>query len=184
MWRSALERVVGAVDRGPGQTIWADLSIYSGVLLLYAAGIGSLAGERYDDLRAILLDPRFHYHNEWRVKPAGLLAFRVRSRPSPTGSPLPDRLASDVRPLVAHLVPDDAAFDRLEYLLGLIYLGLIYLDLTRTEYQAWGPVGRLGAAAARCGGVRRGAARRPAVRLGGRRDGAAPAARLIVAKRA
>lgn len=85
MWRSALERVVGAVDRGPGQTIWADLSIYSGVLLLYAAGIGSLAGERYDDLRAILLDPRFHYHNEWRVKPAGLLAFRVRSRPSPTG---------------------------------------------------------------------------------------------------
>lgn len=91
-----------------------------------------------------------------------------------TFSPLSDRLASDVRPLVAHLVPDDAAFDRLEYLLGLIYLGLIYLDLTRTEYQAWGPVGRLGAAAAGCG----------AVRPGGRRDGAAPAARLIVAKRA
>jgi hypothetical protein len=49
-----------------------------------------------------------------------------------------DRLAMDVRPLVADVVPDEARFarlfDRFEYLLGLVYL-----DVTKA---AWAPTGR------------------------------------------
>lgn len=149
IWPSLLERVVAAIDRARGHAIWADLSLYPGVLLLYASGVGALAGGRYDNLRAILLEPRVHYHNEWRRAVEVLSthvvldprqAARVAGLPD-TFAPLSDRLAADLRPLVTDLVPDDAAFDRLfdrfEYLLGLVYL-----DVTKTS---WGPSGRFAA---------------------------------------
>ena len=146
IWSSLIERVVASVDRARGQTIWADLSLYPGVLLLYASGVGALAGGRYDNLRAILPEPRLRYHNEWLLavevlNPIRVLdpqqAARVAGLPK-TFTPISDRLAADVRPLVADLVPDDAAFnrlfDRFEYLLGLIYV-----DAKNTP---WGPSGR------------------------------------------
>lgn len=146
IWPSLIERVVAAVDRARGQTIWADLSLYPGVLLLYASGVGALAGGRYDNLRAILLEPRLHYHNEWRrsvelLYPVAVLddrqAARVAGIPK-TFAPMSDRICADLRPLVADLVPDDAAFgrlfDRFEYLLGLVHI-----DATKTD---WGPTGR------------------------------------------
>jgi hypothetical protein len=149
MWTSVVERVVGAVDRSQGQTIWADLSLYPAVLLLHASGVGALAGGRYDNLRAVLLEPRVRYHNEWRAAVEVLYASavldpqqaaRVAGLPE-TFAPLSDRLTADLRPLVADLVPDDDAFirlfDRFEYLLGLVYV-----DLTKT---AWGPTGRFAA---------------------------------------
>lgn len=149
IWPALIERVVAATDRAGGQTIWADLSLYPGVLLLYTSGVGALAGGRYDNLRAILLEPRLRYHNEWLLavevlNPIRVLdpqqAARVAGLPK-TFAPISDRLATDVRPLVVDLVPDDTAFnrlfDRFEYLLGLIYV-----DGKNTTY---GPVGRFGA---------------------------------------
>ena len=56
-WTSLLERVVAGVDRVGAPTTWADVSLYPAVLLVYAAGVGGLAGKRYDNLRAVLLDP-------------------------------------------------------------------------------------------------------------------------------
>jgi hypothetical protein len=94
----------------------------------------------------ILLEPRLHYHNEWRravelLYPVAVLddrqAARVAGIPK-TFAPMSDNVAADLRPLVADLVPDDGAFarvfDRFEYLLGLIYV-----DVTE---NAWGPTGR------------------------------------------
>jgi hypothetical protein len=64
-------------------------------------------------------------------------AVRVAGIPK-TFAPMSDKVAADLRPLVADLVPDDGAFarlfDRFEYLLGLIYV-----DVTE---NAWGPTGR------------------------------------------
>jgi len=146
IWPSLIEWVVASVDRAGGQTIWADLSLYPGVLLLYASGVGALAGGRYDNLRAILLQPRLRYHNEWLLavevlNPVRVLdarqATRIDGLPK-TFAPISDRLAADVRALVADLVPDDAAFnrlfDRFEY-----FLGLIYVD---AKNAPWGPSGR------------------------------------------
>lgn len=149
IWPSLIERVVAAVDRARGQTIWADLSLYPGVLVLYASGVGALAGGRYDNLRAILLQPRLHYHHEWRravelLYPAAVLDDRqARAAGLPkTFAPMSDKVAADLRPLVAELVPGDAAFgrlfDRFEYLLGLIHI-----DVTEAN---WGPTGRFVAA--------------------------------------
>ena len=145
IWPSVIERVVSAVDRGNGQALWADLSLYPGVLLLYASGVGALAGGRYDNLRAILLEPRLRYHNEWRrsvelLYPAAVLDGRQAHAAglSKTFTPMSDRVAADLRPLIADLVPDDAAFgrlfDRFEYLLGLVYI-----DVAKIE---WGPTGQ------------------------------------------
>ena len=146
IWPSVIERVVEAVDRAHGQAMWTDLSLYPGVLLLYASGIGALAGGRYDTLRAVLLEPRLNFHSRWqsaveRLYPAAVLddrqAARVPDLPR-TFAPLSDRAAADVRPLMADIVPDDRAFDRLfdrfEYLLGLTYV-----DVTK---NGWGPTGR------------------------------------------
>jgi hypothetical protein len=145
IWPSLIEQVVSVVDRGHGQTIWADLSLYPGVLLLYASGVGAVAGGRYDNLRAILLKPRLHFRNERRrgvelLYPAAVLEDRqARAAGLPnTFAPMSDRVAADLRPVVADLVPDDVAFarlfDRFEYLLGLVYIDVGKID--------WGPTGR------------------------------------------
>jgi hypothetical protein len=149
MWHAVIERVVAANARTTGQTIWIDLSLYPGVLLVYAGGVAALAGSRYDNLRGLLLEPRIRYHNERRSAVENLNPFRVMN-PAQAGrvvglpstfAPLSDRLARDVRPLVSDIVADDAAFDQLfdrfEYLLGLIHV-----DATGT---AWGPAGRFAA---------------------------------------
>jgi len=108
IWPSLIDRVVAATDRAIGQTIWADLSLYPGTLLMYASGVGALAGGRYDNLRAVLLQPRLRYHNEWLsavevLTPIGILdprqAARVEGLPQ-TFAPISDRLAADVRPMV------------------------------------------------------------------------------------
>ena len=145
IWPLLVERVVSAVDRGHGQTLWADLSLYPGILLLYASGFGAVAGVQYDTLRAVLLEPRLHFRNEWRrgvelLYPTAVLNDRqARAAGLPrTFTPMSDRVAADLRPLVADLVPDDAAFnrlfDRFEYLLGLVYIDVAKID--------WGPAGR------------------------------------------
>lgn len=145
IWPAVIERVVSAVDRGHGQTLWADLSLYPGVLLLHAFGVGAIAGGRYDNLRAVLLEPRLHFRNEWHsavdlLYPAAVLDGRqARSAGlSMTFTPVSDRVAADLRPVVADVVPNDAAFgrlfDRFEYLLGLVYI-----DVAKIE---WGPTGR------------------------------------------
>lgn len=148
IWPTLIERVVAVTDRASGMTLWADLSLYPGVLRLYGAGIGALAGGRYDNLRAILLEPRLRHHNASRpaveiLYPGAILdpqqAARMAGLPD-TFAPI-DRVAADVRPVVTDLVPDDAAFnhlfDRFEYMLGLIYI-----DMAKTE---WGPAGRFAA---------------------------------------
>jgi hypothetical protein len=146
IWPSLVERVAGGVDRAGGQTIWADLSQYPGVLLLYAAGLGALDGERYDNLRAVVLEPHVLYHRERRMAIEVLNAETLMDSSqaarvaglSKTFAPMSDRLATDLRPLVADVVPDEAQFarlfDRFEFLLGLVYL-----DVTKT---AWAPTGR------------------------------------------
>ncbi|HET9853135.1 MAG TPA: hypothetical protein VFP56_11600 [Candidatus Limnocylindrales bacterium] len=149
IWPALIERVVGAVDRAGGQATWVDLSQYPGALLLHAAGVGALAGNRYDNLRAILLEPHVLYRNERRMAIEVLnsqavmdpnQAARVDGL-SNTFAPLSERLAADLRPVLADVVADETVFgrlfDRFEYLLGLVYL-----DVTKT---AWAPTGRFSA---------------------------------------
>jgi len=145
IWPAVLQRVVAGVDRSGGQATWADLSLYPGVLLTYAFGVGSLAGGRYDNLRAILLEPRLRYRNEWQL--GGVVLYgqavlegvqAVRAGLPNTFIPMSDRLVADLCPLLAVVVPDEAAFgrlfDRFECLLGLVYA-----DIVRV---AWTPTGR------------------------------------------
>lgn len=149
IWPTLIERVVAATDRASGQTLWADLSLYPGVLLVYASGVGALAGGRYDNLRAVMLEPRLRYHNDTRaaveILYPGAVLDTQRAGPlvglADSFAPISERIAADLRPLVDDLAPDDAVFnrlfDRFEYMLGLIYI-----DVTKT---AWAPAGRFAA---------------------------------------
>lgn len=145
IWPALIERVVAAADRGQGHRTWADLSLYPGVLMLYVAGIGALVGGRYENLRAVLLDPRWRENNEEvraveRLYAAAVVDDRqARAAGLPTTfAPVSDRLASDLRPLLVDVVPNEPAFhrsfDRFECLLGLVYA-----DATAST---WAPTGR------------------------------------------
>lgn len=145
IWPAVLQRVVAGVDRSGGHTTWADLSLYPGVLLTYAFGVGALAGRRYDNLHAILLEPRMRYRNEWQ--PAGAILYGQAVLESDQAAhagvpntfiPLSDRLAADLRPLLAVVVPDEIAFDR-EFDRFECLLGLVYADVVKV---AWAPTGR------------------------------------------
>jgi hypothetical protein len=145
IWPAVLQRVVAGVDRSGGQATWADLSLYPGVLLTYAFGVGSLAGGGYDNLAAILLEPRVRHRNEWQQAVAILYgqavlesAQALRAGLPSTFIPLSDRLAADLRPPLAVVVPDqvafDGLFDRFECLLGLVYSDAMKVG--------WAPTGR------------------------------------------
>jgi len=145
IWAALIERVVGGVARGTGQTLWQDLSLYPGVLVLHAGGVGALAGGRYDNLRAILLDARIKFRHE--SHPAiGVLhsqAFLDDRSASAGGlrksfAPTSDRLASDLRPLVSSVVHEDAAFERLFDRLET-FMSLVYMDRVNAR---WAPTGR------------------------------------------
>jgi len=149
---SVLERVMAGVDRSRGQAIWADLSYYPGVLLMYAAGIGALAGNRYDNLRGTFLDPRIQRHVRWAsaleiLNPHTIMDERQAARVaglSGTFTAISELLAVDVRGALIDVMPDDSTFDRLfdrfEY-----FLGLVHLDVTRSGDAGWGPTGRFAA---------------------------------------
>lgn len=145
IWPAVLQRVVAGVDRSGGHTTWADLSLYPGVLLTYAFGVGALAGSRYDSLRAILLEPRVRYRNEWQAAGAMLYGQAVlesdqaaRAGLPNTFIPISDRLAIDLRPLLAVIVPEEIAFDRVFDRFECL-LGLVYADVVKV---AWAPTGR------------------------------------------
>jgi hypothetical protein len=145
IWPSLIERVVASVDRATGQSLWANISLYPGVVLIYASGIGALVGGRYENLRAVLLEPRLQHRREWRqavelLHPAAVIEDRqARAAGLPnTFAPMSDRLSTDLRPLVADLIPDDAAFDRLFDRFECL-LGLVHVDVTEST---WAPTGR------------------------------------------
>jgi hypothetical protein len=146
----AISRLANALDRSSGTGTWLDLGLYPAVLVLYSAGLGAIIGRR-DALLAELLAPAtIRDHNEW--KPAALVlsapaAIEHRVAQQLPGlerchTPVSDHLAEVLRAWVEELEPDqesyERAFDRFEYLVGLITY-----DISRQERAGgWGPVGR------------------------------------------
>ena len=100
---------------------------------------------QFDNLRAILVQARVRYRNEWQLAATILYGQAVldSDRVVPAGLPntlipLSDRLAADLCPLLSAVVPDTVAFDRLFDRFECL-LGLVYSDVMKV---GWAPTGR------------------------------------------
>jgi hypothetical protein len=146
----AISRLANAVDRSTGTGTWLDLGLYPAVLVLYSAGLAASIGRRETLLAELLAPPTIRDRNEW--KPVAVVlsapaAIEHRVAQQLPGlerhhTPVSDHLVEVLRPWLAALEPDqesyERAFDRFEYLFGLITY-----DISRQErLGGWGAVGR------------------------------------------
>jgi hypothetical protein len=146
----AIARLANAPDRSAGTGTWLDLALYPAVLVLYSAGLGAVIGRREMLLAQLLTQATIRQRDDW--KPAALAlhapaAIEHRVAQQLPGldrrhTPVSDHLVEVLRPWLEELEPDQGsyewAFDRFEYLFGLIAY-----DISRQERSAgWGAVGR------------------------------------------
>jgi hypothetical protein len=143
-------RLANSARRPAGVPTWLELDRYPALLVLYAAGLGAVTGDR-EQLLAPLLGGRHSTDQQGRLLPniRVLYAQNVigerEARQLPglerNHTPVSDYLLGVARPWLAGLEHEDGAFerafDRFEFLVGLVMY-----DLSRQGQGSWAPVGR------------------------------------------
>jgi hypothetical protein len=147
----SLERL-GNKPRQNGNVALINLQLYPALLVLYTVGISALSFKRFDNLAAILLEPKYKdYFNSEKV-PA-IDNFHVYSVFDGGADKLVPRPNAEreytaannyifdvVKSILHNYLPDDnkyeETFDLFEYLLALTYWDLVL--------KLWAPIGRFG----------------------------------------
>jgi hypothetical protein len=143
-------RLANSARRPAGVPVWLELDRYPALLVLYAAGLGAVTGDR-EQLLGPLLGGRHSTDQQGRLQPniRVLYAHNVigerEARQLPglekNKTPASDYLVRLTRPWLAGLEYEDGpferAFDRFEFLAGLVMY-----DIGREGQGSWAPVGR------------------------------------------
>lgn len=144
-------RLANAMERSNGVSVWLDLFLYPAVLVLYAGGLGAVLGHREEQLADLLASVIIRDREEWKPvvlvlsAPAAIDHRVAKDLPGleRRRTPMSDHLCEVLRPWLEELEPDqvayERAFDRFEYLHGLVMF-----DITRQAGRGgYAPVGRL-----------------------------------------
>lgn len=136
-----------------GTTAWLQLRKYPALLVLYAGGIASVASGKYETFAALLTRAQLRENDELPIG-VGLNTYEVLDRSTWNKlrggqqnylTPLSDHLCSLFEEPLKEYLPTAAdyeeAFDRFEYMLGLVCADL---GQEREAYRFWGPVGSFG----------------------------------------
>lgn len=139
-------------EKSGGVNWWLELQTYPPLLLMYAAGVGAIAGSRYDFLHELLARPvgRNEHREEERL--TGRLWLQKarqgdrwnailnpdRKLYTPISQHLQAYLPDCLRHLISLDVDMERHFDRFEFLSGAQEY---YMTLTKETFQPWGPVG-------------------------------------------
>jgi len=156
-----LARLANAMERGNGVVPWLEMHLYPALLVMYAGGLGAVIGRREEQLVGLLASAQVRERSEWKPNVLVLNTHGVIDHPiakelpglERRHTPMSDYLAEVLRPWLEGIEPDQAAFerafDRFEYLLGLVMF-----DLRRQgPGGGWAPVGRLSWRGERYGAV-------------------------------
>lgn len=150
VWREALERLANLPEPGGGLRIWANLRRYPALLALYAGGIAAVERGDYATLRSLLVEAQVDRPYGSGITGSEPLVRRVN--PSlvldEAAAPILGRRLSwhltpnsGLRESLRELLPRDEqfrqAFDRFEYLLGLVHVDL----QIQAKSSRWGPIG-------------------------------------------
>jgi hypothetical protein len=153
LWPGLVGRLTNGIDRAeknPAHDVWPLLHLYPAVLVLYATGVGAIAGDRPDLLAPLLARRTVLERNE--LRPVGLqihattpflndsIANRLPGRTTRTSAS--DRVYQATLPAFEALIPGEPAFahefDRFEYVLSLMRF-----DASRGDGdRGWAPGGR------------------------------------------
>jgi hypothetical protein len=146
LWVEAIERLGNCPMESGGMVVWIQLQMYPAAILLYGGGIAAVANARYDTLATLLTKPVIagttHQPSPALCRldcigvlpPDAMNMLHGEKRHTPSSDYLYDRLRAPLRDLIP---ADDRyanAFDRLEYLIALVFW-----DLCR---KSWVPTGR------------------------------------------
>lgn len=139
IWRKALQRIITAEQQSNYIVrAWVELQSYPGLVLTYAAGIAAVSVDKYDTLKALMVDTMIHLRSQNRDMPLANFAIPSRLIDREVGqrlrpdrnefTPVNNRLQDVLRRPFRPLMPDDneyaESFDRFEYLLALIWADL------------------------------------------------------------
>lgn len=151
LWVASLQRVAIPSEIGGGLVYLLKLRRYPALLLLYSAGLASVAAGNYVTLSALLTKPKARddeYKNEAIcsvVYPSAVMEQSVGQMMPGLDrhhTPVSDHLFDKLRDPLREFLPRDEdyqdAFDRFEYLLGLVHADLNRRD---TVNGWWGPFG-------------------------------------------
>lgn len=138
VWTKCLERLANL--RGPERftTAWHQLTRYPALLALYAAGIASVAAEKYSTFKALVLATKVITDMDGTEQPVAMALTKNRvldpdlARKLPGldrhYTPLSDRLQHFLRGPFRQILPNDHRyirfFDCFEYLLAVVYADL------------------------------------------------------------
>jgi hypothetical protein len=150
-WVNCLQRIANPPYGGSGYEYLTDLRKYPALILLYGAGISAVAARNYQTLGALLIQPKARDHTQ-RDKPLCRVVLPKQVMDDETAhllprqgrcpTPVSGHLFNALREALREYLPRDEdyqeAFDRFEYLLGLVNA-----DLERREFEdCWeGPYG-------------------------------------------
>ncbi|MBI3849991.1 MAG: SIR2 family protein [Verrucomicrobia bacterium] len=164
IWMDCLERIANSAKSESGLTYLLSLRRYPALLLLYGSGIAAIAAGNYQNFASIATRAKVRNDREEKDSICSVV-YPIRVMENEVGhllpaldkhyTPISDYLFSKLRlPLREYLPGEEeyqTAFDRFEYLFGLIHA-----DKNRREVQNgwWGPVGRFAWRGQRFGGDR------------------------------
>ena len=155
LWVTCLQRIANQADSGGGLVYLINLRRYPALLLLYGAGLAAVAAGNYQTLAALLTKPKVK-NDEGKQEEICSVVYPIRVMEQDVGhllpgmnrhfTPVSDHLFGKLRVPLRDYLPRDEdymeAFDRFEYMLGLVHA-----DLNRWETESgtwWGPVGCFG----------------------------------------
>ena len=137
LWGRVLERIASHDRMRGGKSALLDLRRYPGLRVMYAGGVAAVHNENYGPVRSITTDQTFHELNNEVPMVAGLHLWKVfdgdtgqalHSEDSRRLLPVSDHLYDSVREALRQIIPSDgqysAAFDRFEFLLGMVLTDL------------------------------------------------------------
>ncbi len=164
LWVSALQRIARQGQEGGGLEYLLKLRRFPALLLVYAGGIAAIASENYSTFAEIVTGPKIKGDDGKNV-PFCSVVYAIAVMDQKIGHMLPgldrhhtpvsDYLFAKLRDPLREFLPEDdkyqEAFDRFEYLYGVIHA-----DLNRWGYEDgwWGPVGCFGWRGRRLSGER------------------------------
>jgi hypothetical protein len=148
---TSLQRIANPAESGGGSVYLLNLRRYPALRLFYGAGIAAHAAGNFSALAAILTKPRARdahskdqpiyaviYPNAVMEKEVGHLLPGLARHHTPVSDHLYDTLRDPLREYLPRDEDYQDAFDRFEYLLGLIHANLVQNEW---ENGWWGPVG-------------------------------------------
>jgi hypothetical protein len=149
-WQDAISRMSKLKQLLSGNNALLSLQIYPACLSLYSAGVGAIAGGKYETLSKLLREISIDDNGVERPLLRVALPWSVLSHSiakqlpgyAGRGAPISDRIFDILREPLKEYLPDEAdyanVFDRFEYFAALVHLDLRILS-GDTEHA---PIGR------------------------------------------